>query len=264
VPETIFIKCPKDLQFLQPFECSELSRVGNASDGGYLLPRPYIDRIQHLISFGLGENWSFESELASLNPNLSIHVYDNTVSLQFFATKAIKGIVKFLMGKESFSNVISRIRRLVTYFRFWIFNRKNKHLHLRISQESFHSISGAINQDSSYGIKIDIEGSEWEILRDLETVQNSFEFMILEIHDFDNHVNELNEFLTAIQASYKLIHLHANNFGDIGKKGFPNVFEIVLIRDRGLVNLTNKRQHLPISGFDIPNAKNRPDYQIEF
>jgi hypothetical protein len=264
VPETIFIKCPKDLHFLQPFECSDLSRVGNASDGGYLLPRPYIHQIQHLISFGLGENWTFESELASLNPNLSIHAYDNTVSLQFFAAKAFKGIVKFLLGKESGSNVVSRIRRLSTYFKFWILNEKNKHQHLRISEKSFHSISATLNENSNYGIKIDIEGSEWEILRDLGTVQNSFEFVILEIHDFDKHVYELTEFLNALEQNFKLIHLHANNFGEIGKLGFPNVFEIVLIRDRGIVNLTNKRKLLPVSGFDIPNAKNRPDYQIEF
>jgi hypothetical protein len=264
VPETIFIKCPTDLRFLQPFECSELSRVGNASDGGYLLPSSSIDRIQHLISFGLGENWTFESEFASLNPNLSIRVYDNTVSLQFFATKAFKGIVKFLLGQDSFGNVFSRIRRLAAYFKFWILNSKNKHLQLRISETSFHSISAGLNQDSNYGIKIDIEGSEWEILSDLERIQNSFEFMILEIHDFDKHVHELNFFLDAIKENFKLIHLHANNFGGIGKFGFPNVFEIVLIRDRGLVNLRNKRKSLPILGFDIPNARNRPDYQIEF
>ena len=262
--ETIFIKCPKDLNFLQPFECLELSRVGNASDGGYLLPRSYIDGIQHLISLGLGENWTFESELASLNPRLTIDIYDDTVSLEFFASKAFKGIVKFLLGKESFNNVSSRIGRLRMYIKFWKFDKNNKHRYVRISRESVHSISTSLKQESRYGIKIDIEGSEWEILRDLATVQSSFEFIILEIHNFDEHVSELNEFLNTIQDCFKLIHLHANNFGEIGKNGFPNVFEIVLIRDRGLVKLGNKRDLLPVSGLDIPNAKNRPDYQIEF
>ena len=262
--ETIIIKCPKHLYFLQPFECSELSRVGNASDGGYLLPRSYIDGIQHLISLGLGENWTFESELASLNPDLSIDIYDDTVSLQFFVIKSIKGIVKFLFGKESFSNMASRIRRVRMYLKFWMLNKQNKHLHVRISRESFHSISTSLKPESRYGIKIDIEGSEWEILRDLAIVKSSFEFIILEIHNFDEHVSELNEFLNTIQDCFRLIHLHANNFGEIGKNGFPNVFEIVLIRDRGLVKLRNKRELLPVSGLDIPNAKNRPDYQIEF
>lgn len=262
--ETITIKCPKNLYFLQPFECSELSRVGNASDGGYLLPRSQIDGIQHLISLGLGENWTFESELALLNPKLTIDIYDDTVSLKFFLAKAFKGVVKFLLGKDSFKNVSSRIERLRMYIKFWKFEKNNKHLHVRISRESFHSISTSLMQESRYGIKIDIEGSEWEILSDLATVQSSFEFIILEIHDFDEHVSELNEFLNSIQDCFKLIHLHANNFGGIGKNGFPNVFEIVLIRDRGLVNLRNKRELLPVLGLDIPNARNRPDYQIEF
>lgn len=264
VTETIFIKCPEELNFLQPYECSELLRVGNASDGGYLLPISYTDGIQHLISLGLGENWTFEAELASFNPKLIIDIYDDSVSLQFFVVKVFKGIAKFLLGKESFHNVASRVGRLRMYIKFWKLDKNNKHIHLRISRESFHLIVTSIKQDSRYGIKIDIEGSEWEILKELAAVQSSFEFMILEIHDFDKHVSELDEFLYTTKGCFKLIHLHANNFGEIGKNGFPNVFEIVLIRDRGLVKLRNKRELLPVSGLDIPNAKNRPDYQIEF
>jgi hypothetical protein len=260
----IVLKCPKAFYYLQPVQLNDLIRVGNESDGGYLLPNTYLTRIDRLLSLGLGENWTFETELSLLNKNLKIEVYDHTVSIKYFLIKSINGIAKFILRKGSFRDLISRFNRLVSYLSFWILNRENQHTKIRISKESFASIISNLNQDNKVGIKIDIEGSEWEILDLLASNQISFEFIILEVHNFDDHADELQHFHSQIEKNFTLIHLHANNFDGVGTNHFPRVFEIVLVRNDGSLKLSGKRDVLPLNGIDRPNARNRPDFRIEF
>lgn len=52
--------CPKDLCFLRPVIVEELCGVGNLSNGGYATSWSTIERLDTLLSFGLGKNWSFE------------------------------------------------------------------------------------------------------------------------------------------------------------------------------------------------------------
>lgn len=42
-----------------------------------------IERSDALLSLGPGENWSFEKVCSEINKNLSIDIYDHTVSFHF-------------------------------------------------------------------------------------------------------------------------------------------------------------------------------------
>ena len=114
------------------------------------------------------------------------------------------------------------------------------------------------------GLKIDIEGSEWEILDLVAENKDRLEFVLLEIHDFDRHVEQLRDFLRDLSGSFVLAHLHANNFETLGSNGFPRVFEITLLRLSVATSAGGYRGKLPIPGLDVPNAKNRPDFVIDF
>jgi len=50
----------------------------------------------------------------------------------------------------------------------------------------------------------------------------------------------------------------------LGRNGFPRVFEITLLREANLATTGELRKELPIHELDSPNAKNRPDYVIQF
>ena len=261
---TLEITCPEDLYFLRPIIVEEICRVGNFADGGYVMSRSAIERSDVLLSLGLGENWSFEKAFSEINKSAPIDIYDHTVSLHFFISKVLKGIIKFLLFKESFSNVSARAKRLIHYFLFWVINSRNKHNQVRINEASLSVALSRYKNSDLIGLKVDIEGSEWEILNLIVRNKDRFEFLLIEIHGFDSHVEQLRDFFRDLSGEFVLAHLHANNFENLGSNGFPKVFEITLLRSPGTSISADYRSELPIPGLDVPNAKNRPDFLIKF
>jgi len=260
----IRVQCSKELIFLRPIVIKELSRIGNVTDGGYALTTSTISKSSHFLSLGLGENWSFENAVRKVNPHAPIDIYDHTVSLTFFTRKALKGIVKFVLGRDSVSNLKSRLKRLKHYFIFWNRSDLNRHHQVRITREVFQEVLSKYPLDSRIGLKVDIEGSEWEILESVAQEKGKFEFILLEVHSFDQHEARLRKFLRDIQDLFVLSHLHANNFEPLGGNGFPKVFEITLLKKTEVTSSMEYRQKLPVEGLDAPNAKNRPDFHISF
>jgi len=258
------ITCPEDLSFLRPVIVEEICRVGNLSDGGYVMSRSAIESAEVLLSFGLGENWSFEKAFSKINKNALIDIYDHTVSLHFFVSKVFKGLVKHLLFKESLSDVSARTKRLKDYCLFWVINSRNKHNQIRIDEASFGAALSRYVNSEMIGLKVDIEGSEWELLNLIALNKDRFQFLLIEIHDFDNHVEQLRDFLSELSGHFVLAHLHANNFETLGSNGFPKVFEITLLRSHGTAVSADYRSELPIPGLDVPNAKNRQDFVIKF
>lgn len=260
----IQVQCSKELNYLRPRVINNLSRMGNIADGGYAITASALSESSHFLSLGLGENWSFENVARKVNPTSPIDIYDHTVSFAFFTRKALKGIAKFVLGRDSFSNLESRFKRLNQYFKFWNLSNLNRHHQVRITREVFQEVLSKYPLNSSIGLKVDIEGSEWEILELVAKEQGRFEFILLEVHDFDQHEAELRKFLSDIQDLFVLSHLHANNFETLGDNGFPNVFEITLLKRAEVTSSEEYRQELPVEGLDSPNAKNRPDFHIKF
>jgi hypothetical protein len=262
--EAIKVKCPSELHFLRPVIIENLERVGDYSDGGYAIPLAKIRATEALISLGLGENWSFEKSVSRIKPSLNINIYDHTLSLRFFLVKVIKGLVKLILFKDSLDNFFSRFNRLQDYYFFWIKNPRNNHHRIRVSESSFKELLLNFPTSLLLGLKIDIEGSEWEIFDLIVANQNRFEYFLLEIHDFDLHVDQLRKFINQISNRFVLAHLHANNFETLGTNDFPRVFEITFLRKRDDLLMNGYRTELPVIGLDFPNAKNRPDYSIKF
>lgn len=261
-----FVKvvCPIELNFLQPVIIEELCRVGNFTDGGYAMNGAAIKKSDALLSLGLGENWSFERAVSDINPKATIDIYDDTVSFFFFVRKAFNGLVNLILFRDSKSNFLARFWRLKDYFTFWVRDPMNTHHQIRINKDSFKKVLSGYPNETMIGLKVDIEGSEWDILDLISEDQSRFEFVLIEIHDFDQHVDQVRKFLGNLAGSFIIAHLHANNFDTLGSNGFPRVFEITLLRERNVVTTRESRKELPISGLDAPNAKNRPDFLIKF
>jgi hypothetical protein len=228
------------------------------------MSRYALVKTERVLSLGLGENWTFEEALAASKPGINIEVYDHTVTFYYFLKKSIKGLIKLLLLQESLANVKARFYRLNSYLHFWMKKDSHKHHKYRVTKSSFSSILEKYDQNSNIGLKVDIEGSEWEILRQISSRQESFSFVILEIHDFDTREEELKIFIDELSKNFYLAHLHANNFSGVGKNGFPLVFELTFLRKIPHTSPHQLRSFLPVSGLDSPNAKNRPDFEIYF
>jgi hypothetical protein len=260
----IRVACPTELKFLQPVIIEELCRIGNLADGGYAMSLSAVHRSDAFLSLGLGENWSFEAAVSEIKPNATIDIYDDTVSLFFFMRKTLNGLVKLVLSRDSKLNFYARFGRFIDYFSFWLRNPKNTHHQIRINKDSFKLVLSGYPIETMIGLKVDIEGSEWDILELISADSSRFEFLLIEIHDFDKHVEQLRKFISDMAGSFVIAHLHANNFETLGSNGFPKVFEITLLRKENLIGFGEFRKVLPIRELDVPNAKNRPDFVITF
>ena len=72
------MKLSKNLNYLRPIKINNLFRVGNNADGGYVVPFKTFKKIDTILSFGLGDNFSFEQHALILNNKLNIRV-DNSI-----------------------------------------------------------------------------------------------------------------------------------------------------------------------------------------
>ena len=84
----------------RPIKNYNLIRLGRNNDGGYLVEKNSIKNCKTLISFGIGNDWSFESYFKSQN-NIKIFAYDYSVNNYFWSRQSKD--LHFLFN-EFFSN----------------------------------------------------------------------------------------------------------------------------------------------------------------
>jgi hypothetical protein len=158
-------------KILQPFYCADLIRIGKNNDGGYLVNKQDIIKSDRLVSFGIGDDISFEQDFYSFN-SCDIEAYDGTVD---------KPASFFEGNKEFYKKNIYR-----------------------------NTIDCILNRSNTF-LKCDIEGSEYDILDYLISNSNLFSGIVIEFHEINKYVlfNELTNFIS--KTNLKLVHVHANN-----------------------------------------------------
>ena len=60
-------KWKKKYNFLRPIKNENLVRLGRNADGGYVVDKNVVENTNHLVTFGLGPDWSFELDYIKLN-----------------------------------------------------------------------------------------------------------------------------------------------------------------------------------------------------
>ena len=111
---------PRVLQlpkFLRPLYETELIRIGNDNDGGYLIPKQSLNQTKLLYSFGLSDDWSFEEEFYN-KTGAKIICYDPTVNWKFFLKfllKDFKSLFKYFKYRAFFDGK-NKIHEKKNYF----------------------------------------------------------------------------------------------------------------------------------------------------
>lgn len=263
----IDVSLPAYLNFLAPAKCDDMVRIGRANDGGYVIPRFVLAETDCLISMGIRDDWSFESDFISLNKNVTVHAYDHTVSEDIFRRDVIASAVKSLVGMSTIHTVLERAKKLKSYRAF--FRRHAVHykerVHNRIDNEydaDFQKILSRINSGNVF-IKMDIEGSEYRVIDDILSNSENIIGMVIEFHDTDPLRQVFVESVKKLTSVFEIVHMHANNFSKPARDGLPEVVELTFIkRDRCL---SSKRiSDLPVPGLDHPNDPFQQDYRIHF
>ena len=210
--------------YKHPFE---LIRLGRNSDGGYIVPKELIK--DELISCGINDEVSFESDYIKHNENAKIYSYDG--SINEFPIENHKNIIweKLNIDKNDSKNTIS----LNTIF------------------EKFNLID-----KKSVMLKIDIEGAEYNSFKDFKYM-NCISCLVIEIHNILKDQVKFEELMSYINKTHTLIHKHDNNCGGYFKYcniTYANCYELTFVNN----NFIDKKEvnyiKLPIKNLDFVNG----------
>lgn len=240
---------------------NDLIRVGKKNDGGYLVSRSDINMSDILISLGIGEDWSFEEDLADIK-NIEVFSYDASINQKVFFQRFIKSLLLSVLLLRNPKITIHYLRVFLNYKKFWGQPQNHwisKFVGINTSTSNYCTLSTILDSTKHKNIflKIDIEGSEYRLLNTLILNQDRISGLIIEFHDCDLHINSIKNFIENF--SLQLVHIHANNCAPIRlDDGLPLVLELTFSKYSKVLNET----YLPHK-FDMPNDKNRPEINIK-
>lgn len=185
-------------KILQPFYCSDLIRLGKDNDGGYLVNKKDIEKSSRLLSFGVGNDTSFEEDFVKVN-DCRVDAYDGTIE---------KGPT-FFNGNR-------------------IFHNKN------IENNFCEYVD--LNSGNIF-LKCDIEEYEYEILDKLIEKSKNLSGIVMEFHSVHEYpkFNLLTNFIGKI--GLKLVHVHANNNSYIEgpQKYIPDCLELTFTSSDNII-----------------------------
>lgn len=231
----------------------DIIRLGTNYDGGYLVERSSILNSKYLFSFGISTNWDFEKDFIS-NNNINFFAFDGSVSNQFWNNLIISKIKRL-----SFSKAIKIWKQKINFYKF--FNEKNFiSKYIGNSLNNSLTFTEAIKKVKSNDIffKIDIEGSEYEILSEILCHQNNIIGLCIEFHNCNSYFDIIQKFIKNFKL--ELVHIHANNYEQPLNDHFPNILEITFARNPKVIGEYKGLPH----NLDMPNKSKNNDIVLEF
>jgi hypothetical protein len=251
---------------LKPFKSNNqnLLRVGPKKDGGYIIDKRIIKKSKTIVTCGLNDDWKFEKHYLRINPKSKVIAYDHTVNKKFWMERFKKDFLALILLKKI---NINKILDVFNYIDYKLFFKKNIHISKKVvllkKNKNEISIKEILDKKKNIILKIDIEGDEYKILNTINKEQNKINLLIIEFHNILKNISKIKKFLS--NSKFKIIHIHANNYGGIDKFNNPNVIEVTLLNSKKFfVNRQKSKQKYPIMGLDFKNLKRRQDIKIKF
>ena len=259
--------------FLKPHYVSkdELVRVGSLDDGGYVVPLLNIKDSEILISLGISDNWDFEKDFSKIS-NAKILAYDDSINLEYWINRFKKDLVKFLKLKIFKPRKLYKMFQYIDFLLFFKKNKNNKFFLKRVGNGknsiNFEEINlNELKDNDQVFLKIDIEGSEYEILDQIVSIKKKIQGIVIEFHEVTSNLDKIKNFLKAIEDDLKLVHIHANNYSLKEFDQFPDAIELTISNIKKLSNKehgTSESHEYPLEGLDFPNSKRSPEIKIIF
>jgi len=254
--------------YLKPYhtDLSNLIRLGRKYDGGYVIDKRVIGKTRVIITCGLEAEWSFEKEFQKYNRDCKILAFDHTVDKNFWINRFVKDFIYLLLLKKIKLHQILDVFKYLEYLSF--FSEKNKHYLKKIVSKNKNNnkqitITEAIGNNKNIVLKIDIEGDEYKVLKEVNKNFDKLNLVIIEFHDLQKNLKKIRSFIN--KTKLKNIHISANNYGLVDENGIPQVIEMTLINPKKFkIKNTKTKRTYPIKGLDFKNRKRGPDIKIVF
>jgi len=233
------------ISILQPYNIegisNSLARFGKENDGGYIVPRFILENSDVVMSYGVANDISFETDLIN-KFNINVYAFDCGISSApmkndklYFFSECI-GTDKTINDDQQSSGIVT------TY------NQQIRRLKLNKSRVF---------------IKMDIEGGEYYSFYDIDkNLLKNIQGIVIELHRLHNNPDAI-KLLKHLNKTFVLIHLHGNNYSNTDKNGFPNVIELTYIN----IKFAKSKKILKISyptDLDMPNNPKEKDIIMDF
>ena len=255
-------------KYLKPFHINNenLIRIGPKLDGGYIVDKRIVQLTEKIITCGLNDDWEFEKHFLRINPSCEVTAYDHTVNKEFWIKRFKKDIIHFFLFKKL------RLRKIISIFKYYdyinFFKRKNKHYELKIGSQNIKNkeitINEILNGHDNLILKIDIEGSEYKILKQILSNAKKINTLLIEFHDIQKNMNLIKEFIEQ-SSDLKLIHIHGNNHSCEDENTDPNIIELTFTNIEKIKfeqKITPKKY--PIEKLDYKNVYQKNDFILRF
>ena len=255
-------------KYLKPFHIDNenLIRIGPKLDGGYILDKRIVHITKKIITCGLNDDWEFEKHFLKINPSCEVLAYDHTVNKEFWIKRFKKDILHFFLFKKL------KLRKILSIFKYYdyisFFKNKNKHYELKISNENIKNkeitINKILNDHDNLILKVDIEGDEYNILKQILKNSKKINALLIEFHDVQKNTNLIKEFIKESK-DLKLIHIHGNNVSCVDKNIDPNIIELTFTNVEKIKfdqKITEKKY--PIENLDYKNIHRKDDFVLKF
>ncbi len=247
--------------FLKPKININLIRIGSKGDGGYYVPKKILNKIDKIISLGLGSDWSFEEKFIIKKNSIQIVFYDHTINLIFWIKLFLQTLYYFIRYQSSPKNLFKYFN-YVTFFN----NKNTEHKKFKISPKTdFKKNTISLNkilkkEKNNLLLKIDIEGDEYKILYQIIKYQKIINCLIIEFHKVDKNLNKIKNFLRKMK-NFENCNISPNNAFGFDKNNDPYVFEIVLINKK-FVNKKDYNNDIYLRS--LPNNPYKKSFNISF
>ena len=249
-------------------ENHELTRIGSIDDGGYVVPLKTILTSSFLISFGINDNWDFEKDFVKKSKT-SVWAYDYSVDSKFWYSKFKKDLIKFLLLKIFKPKKIYKMLQYIDFLFFFKLFSKNRFFLRKIGNEPgslslIEIINNRLSVKNNIFLKIDIEGSEYSILKDIINLKNKLQGIVIEFHDVSKNIDIISKFIEELKSDLYLVHIHGNNYSVKELNRNPEAIELTFSKKNLHINNKTNDKLYPIANLDYPNSKRSPDVKLSF
>ncbi len=263
---------PDEYNFLIPLKSQSLNRFGINQDGGYILDEEILKLSNFLVSFGMANEFSFEEQFLDYNKKNKLIIFDYSVGHIQYQAEILKNIRRIIKLKRNLSDLIICLKNYYNFIKFInrnnvnfyskkVANKINTNRDIKI-KEIFEDVMKKNNKNIT--LKIDIEGSEYDIMDQILDYENIIDQIVIEYHDTHKRKKEFFENVKMIQKYFYINHLHANNYQQYNSDGFPINIEVSFSNNKYLDNSLKKNYIYPLDSIDFPNNPKLKDLKFQF
>jgi len=254
------------METVRPVLYQRLIRIGRNNDGGYTVPEDLMKKVSTLISYGYGNDFSFERDFLKLNTSASVVLFDNQASLPNITLEFFTSVMQRIFKAASYHHPKKNLRNLSTFIQLIYTPRlkynKRKVVALGAVGRNEIVVDQTLPRDKKFALKIDIEGAEYACLKEIFKARNLPLVLVVEFHEISKHQEDFRELLSFLKSKFLLVNTHFNNFGQV-LGGIPQIIEMTFIARLDIGNDFVPSSRIP-STIDQVNCVRKKEIVWEF